>query len=78
MTSAGCSSTTRSAFPSPCATGLDDVAATSTLLREERELAFYGDVDFIPDERYDRATAEDVVARVDRVLAVLDRFEATL
>jgi hypothetical protein len=54
------------------------VAATSTLLREERELAFYGDVDFIPDERYDRATAEDVVARVDRVLAVLDRFEATL
>jgi HEPN domain-containing protein len=57
---------------------LDDLAATSAALRKERELAFYGDVDFIPDERYDRAAAEAYVERVDRVLDALTRFEAVL
>jgi HEPN domain-containing protein len=40
---------------------LDRLAADSSWLREERELAFYGDVDFVPSEEYDRADAERAV-----------------
>lgn len=65
-------------FPETVRGSLHDLAATSAALRKERELAFYGDIDFIPDERYDRVAAEDYVARVDRVLDVLTRFEFTL
>ncbi len=35
---------------------LERAAAISKQLRKERELAFYGDIDFIPTEEY---TAED-------------------
>ena len=57
---------------------LDDLAQTSRALRKERELASYGDVDFIPDDRYDRETAAAVLVRVDRVLDALTLFEAVL
>jgi hypothetical protein len=55
-----------------------DLAATSRALRKERELAFHGDIDFIPDDRYDGETAGATLARVDRVLDALSLFEATL
>jgi HEPN domain-containing protein len=39
-------------FPSQVRDDLDRLAAVSGWLRKERELAFYGDIDFIPTERY--------------------------
>jgi len=48
-------------FPEPVRGRLERLAADSAWLREERELAFYGDVDFIPSEEYDRADAERAV-----------------
>ena len=31
-------------------------------LRKEREFSFYGDIDFIPTERYDRDDADRAIA----------------
>ena len=45
----------RSEFP------LDRLAKISTRLRKERELSFYGDIDFIPDEAYTKTQAEDAM-----------------
>lgn len=59
---------------------LDRAAAVSKRLRKERELAFYGDVDFIPTEEYtgeDAARAFDdaawVVALARRIVGALSR-----
>lgn len=59
---------------------VETVAAVSTSLRKERELAFYGDVDFIPDEHYALTDAEKardgarlVVAAVRQLVQRLDR-----
>lgn len=43
-------------FPAEVREHLSRAAAISTRLRRDRELAFYGDVDFIPTEEY---TGED-------------------
>ena len=56
---------------------LERLAKISARLRKEREFAFYGDIDFIPTERYsaqdgERAVreAEAVVAEAARVIAI--------
>ena len=36
---------------------MEELAAISKWLRRERELAFYGDIDFIPTEEYSREDA---------------------
>ena len=41
---------------------IERVARTSAWLRKEREFAFYGDIDFLPTEQYDRATADRAIA----------------
>lgn len=41
---------------------LDRLAEISKALRKDRELAFYGDVDFIPTEEYDLAQANEAQA----------------
>jgi hypothetical protein len=46
----------RNRFEDDVAKGLKRAAEISKRLRKERELAFYGDVDFIPTEEY---TADD-------------------
>ncbi len=46
----------RDRFRESVAKGLKRAADISRRLRKERELAFYGDVDFVPTEQY---TAED-------------------
>jgi HEPN domain-containing protein len=57
---------------------LSRAAAISKRLRRERELAFYGDVDFIPTEEYTNADAQqayDDAAWVVRLAArVIDRL----
>jgi HEPN domain-containing protein len=46
-------------FPSPVKERLAELAEISRLLRKERELAFYGDVDFIPTEEYTQEDADE-------------------
>jgi hypothetical protein len=47
----------RMRFSEDVAPRLEQAAEYSTWLRKERELSFYGDIDFIPTEHYDRAEA---------------------
>ena len=49
-------------FPTVAATRIGQLAEVSAWLRENRELSFYGDDDFIPTERY---TPEDARRAID-------------
>jgi HEPN domain-containing protein len=40
---------------------IDRLARGSAWLRKEREFAFYGDIDFLPTEQYDAATAQRAI-----------------
>ncbi len=42
----------RDKFHAPVASQVDKLSKISKRLRKERELAFYGDIDFIPTEEY--------------------------
>lgn len=53
---------------------IPELAAISLRLRRDRELAFYGDRDFIPDQVYDRSAAAQALADVERVLKVVQFF----
>ena len=57
-TSADCSSSTPPLFLPEIRGGLPRAAEISGRLRRERELAFYGDLDFIPTEQYTTADAQ--------------------
>lgn len=66
-------------FPESVRTGLPELAAISRWLRAERELAFYGDIDFIPTEEY---TAEDALKAIEGArktvevaLSVIDTYD---
>jgi len=48
---------------------LADLAAISRSLRKERELAFYGDIDFIPSEQYTEADATEAIRQAREVFA---------
>ena len=57
----------RERFPEDVRRQLADFAGISKRLRKERELAFYGDLDFIPTEEYsleDARTAQQEAARI--------------
>lgn len=62
-------------FPGESAEGLARLADISKRLRKERELAFYGDIDFIPTEEYTEQIARSFAAEarhvVDRARAVI-------
>lgn len=45
-------------FPASIQPSLSALAEISSYLRKERELSLYGDVDFIPTERYTKEDAE--------------------
>jgi len=45
-------------FPASIQPSLSALAEISGYLRKERELSFYGDVDFIPTERYTKEDAD--------------------
>ena len=42
----------REKFPGPISRQADRIATISKRLKKERELSFYGDIDFIPTEEY--------------------------
>jgi HEPN domain-containing protein len=52
----------RDRYPTPIAEQIDRLAQISSWLRKEREFAFYGDIDFIPTERYTQADAARAIA----------------
>lgn len=47
----------RERFPLQVAASVDELAVISARLRKEREFSFYGDIDLIPTEAYDRDDA---------------------
>jgi HEPN domain-containing protein len=60
----------REKFPEAIRRELDRAADISKGLRKERELAFYGDVDFIPTEEYSAEDAERAEADARWTVAV--------
>ncbi len=57
---------------------LPRAAAISKRLRRERELAFYGDIDFIPTEEYSAADADRAYAEAAWVVELADAVIARL
>lgn len=55
-------------FPEIVARNANKIALISSELRKERELAFYGDIDFIPSEHYRRKDAQKVIKDVRFVI----------
>ncbi len=49
-------------FPNASAEHLARIAEVSVALARDRELAFYGDIDFIPTEEYSKESAEKAIA----------------
>ena len=64
----------RARLPARVAAAAEELAEISRRLRQEREISFYGDEDFIPTEEYDRAEAASAVADAKRVLEFLSEF----
>ena len=60
----------RGRLPDAVAAEVDALAAISAELRKDRELSFYGDIDFIPTEHYSRDDAERALAGAPRVVSV--------
>jgi HEPN domain-containing protein len=56
-------------FPEEIHKELHEIAEISRWLRKERELAFYGDIDFIPSEEY---TLEDAKRAIEGAKKVID------
>jgi len=55
-------------FPEDIRDMLDNLAAISKWLRGEREIAFYGDIDFIPSEEYTEQDALKAIEGAKRVV----------
>lgn len=51
----------RTRFPDEVASQAERLAEISAWLRKEREFAFYGDIDFIPTERYSKDDAQRAI-----------------
>ena len=51
----------RTRFPNEVSSQAEKLAAISAWLRKEREFAFYGDIDFIPTERYSKDDAQRAI-----------------
>ncbi len=57
-------------FPEAIRRHIERLAAISSRLRKERELAFYGDIDFIPTEEYGEADARQAMEEAGFVYEV--------
>ena len=60
----------RDRFPGVDDGAVDRLVEISTALRKERELAFYGAIDFIPTDEYTRAHAEQALGDATWVVSV--------
>jgi HEPN domain-containing protein len=62
----------RDKYPQEVARHFDELARISKTLRKERELAFYGEIDFIPTEEYTKEDAEKTIRDVEFVIKVAE------
>ena len=53
---------------------IERAVTASAWLRKEREFSFYGDIDFIPTERYGRDDAVRAIADAQFVVALAERI----
>jgi HEPN domain-containing protein len=58
----------RGRFPDSVAADVERLAEISAYLRKEREISFYGDIDFIPTEEYSRDDALKATADAEFVV----------
>ena len=65
----------RQKFAPPLQAELDALAKISLRLRRDREAAFYGDIDLIPERVFDRESAERAFSGAERVLRAVRLFE---
>ena len=65
----------RMRFPDAVASQAEKLAEISAWLRKEREFSFYGDVDFIPTERY---TKDDAQHAIDDAMFAVQMAELTI
>ena len=70
MTSAGSSREHRDRFGGVTESEIERLAEVSTALRKERELAFYGAIDFIPTDEYTRKHAQQALDDATWVVSV--------
>jgi len=61
-------------FPPPIRERIPELAEISLRLRREREIAFYGDRDLIPDRVYGRSEAARALADAERAVQVVEFF----
>lgn len=64
----------QSKYPAAVQAEIPVLAEISLRLRRDRENAFYGDVDLIPDRVFGREAAERALADAERVLAISVHF----
>jgi HEPN domain-containing protein len=63
-------------FPPALQAELSGLAEISLRLRRDREAAFYGDIDLIPERVFDRESAERAMSGAERVMLAVRSFEA--
>ena len=63
-----------SRFPTPLQAELTDLASISRRLRRDREVAFNGEIDLIPEQVFDRPAAQQALDDARRVLGALRHF----
>ena len=63
----------RDRFPEDVAAHTDKLASVSKWLRKERELSFYGDIDFIPTAEYSKEDAERAITDSQFVVEIAEK-----
>lgn len=63
----------RDRFPEDVASHAEELASISKWLRKERELSFYGDIDFIPTAEYSKEDAERAITDSRFVVEIAEK-----
>lgn len=61
-------------FPEGIQAAIPRLTSASKWLRKERELAFYGDIDFVPTEEYGLAEAQRAIDDATFVVAIAEQL----
>lgn len=68
----------RDRFPQLVAVHADKLASIAKWLRKERELSFYGDIDFIPTAEYSKEDAERAITDARFVVEIAEKAISTI
>ena len=61
-------------YPDDISKHVEKIASISKRLRKERELSFYGDIDFIPTEEYTITDAQEAMEGADFIVAIAKKL----